>query len=306
MGSLVLPNFFVVGAVKSGTTSIYAQLKKHPQVFLPEMKEPHFFSSRLPPPDNSEEHCIGNLDAYKRLYQGAARFIAIGDMSPSYLWDDTSPERIHEACPEAKIVISLRDPVARAYAQYWMDVLMGFRTLSFEEELKRDISNKDKGYWTTRLYVELGLYCDQVRRYFDTFGRHRVLVVLFETLTTAPQEFFTQITNHLGLDPIQWAEEDLGVAHNAFRLPRFPRAYRILSSPLARELRHKLLPVSLRRWLQRNTILYETKKPPMNPETRRFLQDAFEPDVSQLEDLLGRKLPELRKSWVCASEVSVS
>lgn len=301
MNLVALPNFFIVGAVKSGTTSIYAQLKKHPQVFLPEMKEPHFFTSRLPPPENKEENCIGNFDAYQRLYQGAAGFPAIGDVSASYLWDETSPERILEVCGQAKIIISLRDPIARAYSQYWMDILLGFRKLSFEEELRRDIANTDKGFWTARLYVELGLYHDQVRRYFDAFGRDRVLVVFFDTLTKAAQEFFTQITTHLGIDPIRRQEEDLAVAHNVFRLPRFPRAYRILSSPTVRELRHKLLPTGIQRWLQVNTVFYETKKPPMNPETRQFLQDIFEPDVCRLEDLLGRKLPELRKSWMSAS-----
>lgn len=298
LDSTTWPNFFIVGAVKCGTTTLYSKLKKHPQVFLPEMKEPHYFSSRLPPPENREEHCIGNTEAYLSLYAGAEEFTAVGDASPSYLWDEESPQRIVERAPGAKIVMSLRDPVSRAYSQYWMDVLMGWQALPFDQALKRDYASKTKGYWTSRLYVELGLYAKQVERYITTFGRDRVLVVMFEDLVRDSQRVLTEITEHIGVDALEFGDaEDDVVSRNAFRRPRFPRLYRMLSDPRARHLRHRLLPGGVRQWLHHGSILYDTAKPAMDPASRKFLQDIFEPDLCELEALLGRRMPELRKSW---------
>jgi hypothetical protein len=115
----IWPNFYIVGAPKCGTTSLYEYLKPHPQVFFPNIKEQNFFST--PPPPNAQlfdlRYC-GSSEEYQLLYQGAEKFDAIGDASPSYLWDENACRRIHAACPKAKIIIILRDPAARAYSHF--------------------------------------------------------------------------------------------------------------------------------------------------------------------------------------------
>src|ERR1700722_16339843 len=101
---LIWPNFYIVGAVKCGTTSLWAHLRQHPEVFLPEMKEPHFFATNIgpTPPAAKSLHCPGDLGTYQRLYTSSSSFPAIGDASPSYLADEDAPRRIHEVCPLAR------------------------------------------------------------------------------------------------------------------------------------------------------------------------------------------------------------
>lgn len=304
MDTSIWPNFYVVGGVKCGTTSLYANLKKHPQVFLPEWKEPHYFRSISLPPQREFEHCTGNLEVYQRLYRGAEHFPAIGDTSPSYLWDETVPGKIYQVSPRARIIMVLRDPVARAYSEYLMSLMNGNESLPFGQALREDLAEGDKVRWDSRMYIRKGLYHDQVRRYFDTFGREQVLVLLTEEMNKMPQETYSKIAIHIGVDPTVFKELEDPEVLNQFRMPRSLTLFHLLNSPSSQKLKRLLLPDSLRKRLREShmlhysPLLYKTTKPPIDPASRRFLQDLFEPDVCKLEELLGRKLPELRKSWI--------
>ena len=292
----VWPNFYVVGAQKCGTTSLYQHLKKHPQVFLPEVKEPAYFSDPPPPgakllyPDSRV-----TIDYYQGLYRDARGFEAIGDTSPHYLRDADSARRIHEVCPGAKIIVMLRDPVVRAHSAYLMNLLRDFDSApTFGQALQRD-KERNKGSWFTAWqYVEAGLYSSQVRRYLDKFGKDQVLVLMFEDLAVRSQELFAQVASHLGVDPGLIDVTSVSEPHNYYRMPRFKTAYRIAG---ALGLRSKLTSPSFRRLLNRSGLLFKTEKPPLDAESRKYLQEIYGPDIAQLEELLGRKLPELRKSW---------
>lgn len=297
------PNFFIVGAMKAGTTSLYEYLRRHPQVFLPGLKEPHFFSDCIPPPHIRPEvacdyHCCGNRDDYLRLYSGAQEFAAIGDASPSYLWDKDAPERIHGVCPQAKIIVLLRDPVLRAHSQYLMNRLSGAESLPFPEALRRDQARTDRRWWTARLYVDLGMYHDQIRRYIDTFGREHVLVALFDDLTRDPRELLVRVAGHIGIDAELLDDAQFAQPHNSYRMPRANKLYLFARRMISKDLRNRLLPPSMQNWLRYSPLLYGRKKPPLDPESRRILQDIYDPEVSAVENLLGRTMPELRKSWV--------
>ena len=298
---IVWPNFFIVGAVKCGTTSLWAHLKKHPQVFLPDMKEPHFFLGPQPPPEPGdeivEEHCAGNEEAYHQLYENAVGYPAVGDASPSYLWEKDAPQRIHAVAPAARIVILLRDPVVRAHSRYLMNLELGTESGSFQEALRRDSSRARRLWWTARLYVEVGLFYEQVKRYFDTFGRDHVLVLFFDEFTKSPQQTLDRVTQHLGIGPLELSGAELAQPFNPYRRQRFGLLYRVATRIVSREIRQKLLPASVKHWLRFNSILYDTQKPPLDDESRQYLQAIFEPDIRKLEELLGQKLPNLRESW---------
>jgi len=297
------PNFFVIGAMKAGTTSLYEHLRKHPQVFLPELKEPHYFSDCVPPPHIRYEvardyYCSRNRSEYLRLYEGATAFPAIGDASPSYLWDENAPGRIHAECPRAKIIVILRDPVLRAHSQYLMNLLGGSESLPFPQALKEDGARKVRTWWAARLYVDLGLYHDQLRRYLDLFGSDNVLVLLFDDLKRNPEELFSRVARHIGIDPLVLPPTDLSEVHNSYRMPRASGFYRFARRTISKDWRRRVLPAPVQNFLRYSPLLYGRKKPPLDSESRRILQDIYDPEISAVEKLLGRKFPELRKSWV--------
>jgi hypothetical protein len=296
--ALVWPNFFVVGAVKCGTTSLYAHLKNHPQVFMPDLKEPAFFADSIKPvpPDVLKTCCPGDLDRYQKLYQGARKSSAIGDASPAYLWDEEAAEKIHQVSPHARIIMILRDPVERAYSHYLLKIQEGKESRTFLDALKQDSVRDQSGWWEPRLYIECGLYYSQVKRYLNLFGKSQVAVLLFEDLNRDPDGFLRKVANHLGIDPDLFDKSEMEKVHNPFKKPRFRSVLRFADF-LGPRIRHMLLPASVRWRIYNSSLLFDKKRPPQCEESKELLRQIFAPDVASLEVLLGRQMPELRKSW---------
>lgn len=302
----IWPNFFIVGAVKCGTTSLWAQLKEHPEVFFPRLKEPYFFQSKPPDPKTGpgklDYEYIGNQAGYLKLFKAARGYAAIGEASPTYLCDENAPRSIQRACPGAKIIAILRDPVIRAHSHFLMHRRLGKEPLpDFCGAIKADLDGEDRDdrFFSNRLYVQMGLYSEQVRRYIDTFGREHVLVLLLDELARDPLATMKMVTDLLGIRPIE-VKTAAGNANNSYRMPR--RGFRSPFLMAHRVYRdggiERLVPAFVKQWLRGSSLLYETKKPQLDMESRRLLQKIFDPDIVKLEVLLGRELPELRKSWM--------
>ena len=173
----VWPNFFIVGAPRAGTTSLYFYLKQVPEVYLSPVKEPNYFSIRVIPADHYLLP-IRNKSNYLRLFEGVKDEIAIGEASPSYLEDPEAPKLIHQVAPHAKIIILLRDPVERAFSHYLMMVSQGYEKLSFREAIEQILSKKSRGEF--RHYLTPGLYSEQIKRYINIFGNEKVKILIFE------------------------------------------------------------------------------------------------------------------------------
>lgn len=282
-GRMNWPNFYVVGAPKAGTTSLYEYLKPHPEVFLPDYKEMRLFEPEHPD--------AASATFYRDQYEGAAGYRAIGETTASYLGDPLVAGRIREVSPGAKIVIMLRDPVERAYSHYLnLQRVIDEPAASFGEALRRYDDPSSKYRWLSRAYVEEGLYYEAVQRYFDTFGREQVLVLLFDDLRDKPNQILAQIGQHIGVDPGFFDHLDFSEAHNVYYVPR-SRAVR-----WAREVTANWhIPTALKRAVR--PFLFTFKKPPLDADSRRQLQKLYDPDVTRLEELLSRKLPQLRRSW---------
>lgn len=133
------PDFFIVGAPKAGTTSIYSYLVQHPEIFMPARKEPYFFGQWR---RNSEE----DLRDYLRLFRGVPESKVAGEASTTYLYLQSAAEEIKAFRPDAKIIIMLRNPVDRAYSQYWHHVRLGWVEASFEEELEAEEARLREGW----------------------------------------------------------------------------------------------------------------------------------------------------------------
>ena len=210
-----LPNFLLVGAMKSGTTSLYHYLNEHPQIYMPSFKEPRFFaSSALLKIDNFkykfQEHCtsapFNSIDDYKSLYSNVKNEIAIGESSPQYLFTyETTIPLIKKYLGDIKIILILRNPVNRAYSAYKHNRRHDpnapylHEKLSFIDALKAEHTRFKKGNYPMMFYYKsMSMYYNQVKSYKDNFSQ--VLVCKYDELESDPLLLMKKIYTFLGVD----------------------------------------------------------------------------------------------------------
>ena len=290
-----LPTFLIVGAAKSGTTSLYHYLSQHPDIYMPPNKEPHWFS-RLPYVPDRDSHPVNSEEEYLDLFKGRDRESAIGEASPSYLWDEKAPYRIKDAIPQAKIIAILRHPVERAYSHYMMDVRMDKQDLPFMEALKRDSHAEKKGWGVSDQYIDLGFYAEQVQRYLKVFDRTQIRIFLYDDLRKNPKALLRSALEFLEVDPKYTDTIRTDVQYNKFSIPKNRLAKMVLRSRFFRSqqfrtLRVKLISNNQLRARLRETVLFKEEiKHEMDADSRRFLEDLYRTDIQRLQDLLNRDL----------------
>jgi hypothetical protein len=293
---LAAPNFFIVGAAKAGTTSLHAYLSSHPQVFMPTLKEPHYFADfELMPEFDNFLPVIRDQAEYQALFKGSEGYVAVGEASPSYLCDPAAAERIRSAIPAAKIIISLRNPVERAFSHYLMEFNRGAETLPFDRALESDALRREKGWGKSGMYAELSLYSGQVASFLREFGRDRVLVILFEDLIRDTHGTMGEVARFLGIDPAAFPESAIARVHNPFEVSRGPMARALLRMRSIRLWAKRWVPKTVRRHVRDRYLFVAKPKPELDARSRQALAERFEKDVQALESLLGRELPALHR-----------
>jgi len=299
MKSSLFPNFIIAGAPKCGTTSLYNYLQQHPEVYMPEVKEPCFFfsetASQLPPWTS-----IRTLKDYQKLFQPAQHAKAIGEASTAYLYSKTAAATIKQCIPKAKIIAILRDPAERAYSHYWFAFQQGTESItSFEEALNaenRGLLNNAK--WQ-RLYIRSGFYYQQLRRFIQHFGEDQVKVYLFEDLKKNPKKLMHNLADYLEISNINW---HLNKTHNKTRVPRNVHLYKFFKNFSEQPLIKRCLDTAVKEeWRKiasdkiHECFLNNNKKiPPLSLETRQHLVNLYSKDILSLQDLLHRDL----SSWL--------
>ncbi len=294
----IWPNFFLVGAAKAGTTSAYAYLSQHPQIFFPRIKEPHFFTQvKTTQAQRRFVEVITDRAEYLRLFTGAHGFSVVGDASPSYLWHPEVPERIRARVPHAKVAIILRDPVERAHSHYLMDYREGIQDLSFYDALVRDMNRREKGWGISSLYFELGQYAQQVKRYLTTFHPRQIRVFFFEDFRRDVKGALRKFLQFLDLDTALLDRIDMSRSHNSYAEPRNDLMRRLAGAKIPRILGQTVVPRRAGQFIFERFFLRRASKPPIDPRARDLLRTLYEPDVAALEKTLGYPLPQLRCSW---------
>jgi hypothetical protein len=305
---LPLPNFFVVGAAKAGTTSLYQYLGHHPQIYVSPIKEPHYFATdldmnnfgpdyRLDFPPDTHEYIWGEMsqpvhsahvtkfEDYQGLFRKVRNEKAIGEASVTYLCSPRAAAEIKARIPEAKIIIMLRDPAERAFSHYLMDRRLGIVARTFAEELHDDLRKTDKAWGRTRMYIELGLYFEQVKRFLELFGPERVRIYLSHDLRADRTTLLRDLYDFLEVDPKLQPARDAFL--NESRAPRFPRfnywmhhfgMKRPSSLAMIRRIRGRISP-----------MLYKPA-PRLSPDDRAMLVGFFADDIRKLQDLIARDL----------------
>jgi hypothetical protein len=290
-----VPNVFVVGDAKCGTTSIHRIFELTPDIGTPRTrKELHYFSE---PELVAATNGPGDAAIPGAIVRSEAEYRAefahlppdlpvVADVSPSYLRNAAAAGRLHAFAPEARIVILLREPAAKVFSQYvhlWSE---GRETLPFEEAFALSAERREAGFSDMFDYAGGGYYAAPVRRYLELFAPDRVLVVLFE-------EMIRDMGSVRGR-----LEEFLGVSLPATDLPQTNAGGRakspLVAALLGNErlkagLRHAL-PLGLRNRLStrvRSAVTFE--KPELGPETRTSLRRRYAADVAELEALLDRQ-----------------
>jgi hypothetical protein len=204
------PDFLIIGAARSGTTSLFHYLAGHPQIAVPETKEIHFFDLQYEKGIAWYLDCVGK--SAKENRSGASSTVR-GEATPSYVFHPHAIPRIKADLPNVKVLALLRNPVDRAYSHYWHMVRLGHETLPFEtaiaheperlagelEKVEADASYKSDAL-VRHSYLLRGIYADQISRVFRYFPRGQVMILKSEDLYTDPQRIFDQVTEFLGIE----------------------------------------------------------------------------------------------------------
>jgi hypothetical protein len=277
------PNLFVVGAQKAGTTSLWRYLGQHPDIYMSPIKEPCFFSQVEP----RRAPVAKDKGGYLTLFAGATTEKLVGEASVSYLRDEQAPPAIKRVSPAARIVISLREPLERAYSSYWFSVRSGRERRSFDEAIEAELA-APRERWAESRYVGRGLYCDQIERYLTLFAPN-VFILFYEELAREPRREMRALYECLGVDPGIAAQLEIEV-HNPFSLPKGALGRWFVRSELVYRVGRSVVPATLRPRLE-STFLERATKPEMDDGVRRALTEVYRPEIERLGRLLGRPPP---------------
>ena len=302
------PNLFIVGAPKSGTTSLYEYLKGHPQVFMSVVKEPCYFAADLAF-DHSGNFLVYEKDAklYDDLFAEAGDARLLGEGSTRYLYSHDAPALIHKASPDARIIAMLRNPVDMIHSLHAHKLAAGTEDITdfaeaLDAEADRDQGRRLPAHSNPKLstYRDRAKFGEQLPRWFDEFGRDRVRVIIFEDMVRDSATEFRSLLEFLGVDP-SYVPESFA-AHNTAHGARSTFIRRILNGRIPQWFVWGALPKVLgdtrtrglvrgfrHSWFHRKPIT----KGKLAPELRRRLEDDFAPDVARLSSLLGRDMSQL-------------
>ncbi|MEA2326119.1 MAG: hypothetical protein QOE68_1078 [Thermoanaerobaculia bacterium] len=270
---MTLPNFLVIGAAKGGTTSLYHYLRQHPDIYMSPMKEPNYYT------DEDQlfgKRSIRSRNGYEQLFAAVNGERAIGEATPRYLNALTGIGRIQADLPGVRLIATLRQPADRGYSAY----LQRFTD-------SREWRSADDVLQPGNYLFESGYYHAKLRRYFDTFPRDQIKVILFDDLIARPQATVQSLFRFLGVDadfPV-----DTSTRFNRTLSPRFVRLTRLFNATAKAVARNAPwvsgtgLGTPLRRPLLR-------KPDPIPPALWRRLTDQYRDDITATGELLDRDL----------------
>jgi Sulfotransferase family len=296
-----MPNFFIVGHHKSGTTALYEILRSHPDIYMPDLKEPLFFARELHPGLKAGDPQPETLEEYLALFAPASDGQRTGEASPSYLRSRSAAARIAALAPDARVIAIFREPASFLWSMHLellkdhMETEKSFRR-AIERE-RREAATKPV-LWYSDDHVE---YAEQLRRYRDEFGQEQVLTLIYDDFRADNEATIRRVLRFLEVDetaPVSGSEANQAVLVRSPYAHEFIRSLYLGRGAAARVLKPAIkavTPQGLRhRGLKelRDRILWGQ---PPTPDERLMLElrRRFKPQVEALADYLGRDLVEL-------------
>ncbi len=301
------PNFFIVGAPKCGTTSLYEYLRQHPEVFMAHdgqhywrSKEPYYFCEELIAREGMGVH---TEEEYLKLFEGATGQPRIGESSALYLYSEQAPTRIKAFAPDARILIMLRHPVEMMMSWHRDCLRWGHEDIvDFREAI--EVADQRRagmrlppasGYPGCLQYLEMATFSMQVERYVHVFGAEQVKVCLLDDFARDPAATFREVALFLGIDPsftpsfdVHNEQVALTQAHYLrHRMMNWARAH----ARWARSI-HRALPFRVDRWIEAalTPIARRTLKVSVESSYLALLQRQLTPEIERLGSVIGRDL----------------
>ncbi|MCP4001716.1 MAG: sulfotransferase [Gammaproteobacteria bacterium] len=273
------PTYIGIGVQKSASTWLHRILAEHPEVAVPERKEINFFSFYF-------DH---GYQWYEAQFPHSAAQCQLGEISPSYFCEQATPERIYQYLPQIKILLILRDPIQRALSNHRHEIRVGHITgsdLSFET-----------GLLNNPMYIEQGLYATQLKRWLEYFPLDQIKIVLMEEIKSDPLAVAKDMYKFLGVNE---AYQPIGlnqkfnqsyanrshsltrlkdIIYNATRIPGLSWIWN-LGSKMGLKMLYRNINTS-----PSNAVIPEPTQ-----QTLDMLRERFEPEVRELQAIIGRPL----------------
>lgn len=292
------PTFFILGAKKCGTSSLYCYLGQHPDVYFSVPKEPIFFEA---------EYHKGLEYYWNRYFSGWEGQGAVGEARQRNLYLPYVPERIKESIPNPRFIVIVRNPIERAYSEWLKNYISGREVLSFEDAIHEDLKRIERGVtfegeegariWAQRLvpvvgkkgwftsgfrtYMDGGYYYQQIQRYIKLFPREHLRIIFLEDLSQDPQQVFSNLWSFLGVNPecvqlVDTSPQNVSPPLTVARIARNRYGAKLLELVPNRVL-----------WLLKT---FSGHSPAISPHIKKFLVSHYDEHNRNLERLTGRCL----------------
>jgi hypothetical protein len=276
--SRVRPTLFIPGAPKAGTTTLYVHLRSHADICMSEPKEPSLFHSHF-----------GDREYLERCYGHRTGERLLGDATATYMIQPDVAGRIRDAVPEARFIVALREPIARAVSQYDFRVQKGTEVRPFSDVVKRGLDEE---------ILSFSAYGTHFGRFFDQFPVDRFHFVESSRLASDPQGTMNGVFEFLGVNPISIDPE---LRENVTRAPGSQRIRRMLAYARRTGVQ-RLVPRRFRPRMRRalsNVMAMGSSggRTQIGDRDRARLIELFEPEVERLEAAARLSFPEWRRAW---------
>ena len=225
----VLPDFIIIGASRSGTTSLYEYLNQHPSIIRGVGKEIHYFDKNFDRGIKWYKSFFPTKRKKSKLEEKLKGKCLTGESTPRYLYHHHAPKRVLQLLPNVKLIVVLRNPIDRAYSRYEQQAAVGLEELSFEDAIEQEENRitddmkkmeKDENFYSVyfyrKAYKTMGIYVNQLRRWFEYFPREQFLILKSEDLRSNPAQVYNQTIEFLGLP-----KHELD-SFKAYRMRKYP------------------------------------------------------------------------------------
>lgn len=302
-----IPNLFIVGQPKSGTTALHQFLDEHPDIFMSPYKEPSYFCADFHRESDAYHgkqiyFPIRNRDQYLELFSAVKAERIVGESSVNYLYSETAAEDIKRFNPNAKIIIILRDPADFLHSLYQMNVRRTWEpgislrhALELEEQRRQGrLLPSNVNFPSNLFYSKRAGYHDQVKRFVECFDSKQIKILIYEDFQSDNARWYREVLGFLEVEPTFQPEFRIV---NPSGSVRHAHLNALLRQRWIVKLGYSMIPKSKHVWIQQNVIkrlFAKDSPPPLDDKLRLFLRTQLAPEVEKISGLLNE---DLFKKW---------